>query len=459
MALSQNKKDSCSSWMYLTFASLVTFFVFGFLDAYGVLLVFLVQHFKEKNSKSAWVGSTAMFGCFFFYPLALRMRYKFGIRATVLFAGALLLPVFILSPMVPSMDLLFLTFSIPFAISGSIIGCATYTTIEGYFEKYVGVAFGIRSGANALGIIMYSFLLPILLTEIGWNRTFWILTGICFITICYGLVYYDSQSFDDYSLGSVSVDTDSTVAPVKEINDDLRIYLRLLKHKEFVVFFVANTVFAFVVFMPPVFMVQFATNLGYHISKSKWLMIVRGIVAVATRFTMGSLGDIATRRRKVRYISLTVMILFSISTVLCSFTRSLSLLMCYMAFVSVVDSIYWVMTPLLVKEITRGVHSENAYALFNCMGSFATLGGPPLLGLIYDTTGDFRPVLYTASAVSAIAACLVGLRLFLVTDSFQSPEIIEELISEDSSDSGLRSSIVFMTEPEPEGQVQYVTVI
>ena len=50
----QTKKDSCQSWIYLSFTSLITFFVFGFLDAYGVLLVFLVKHFNEKNSKAGW---------------------------------------------------------------------------------------------------------------------------------------------------------------------------------------------------------------------------------------------------------------------------------------------------------------------------------------------------------------------------------------------------------------------
>ena len=46
------KKDSKTSWFYLVFVFLVTFFVFGFIDSYGVLLVYLVQHFDEKNSKA-----------------------------------------------------------------------------------------------------------------------------------------------------------------------------------------------------------------------------------------------------------------------------------------------------------------------------------------------------------------------------------------------------------------------
>ena len=361
-----------------------------------------------------------MFGCFFLYPFAMRMRYKFGIRATVLFAGVLLLPLFILSPMVPTMNLLFLTFSIPFAISGSIIDCATFTTILKYFEKYKGVAFGTRLGSNALGTIMYSFIFPILLTEIGWERTFWILIGICFITMCYGLLHNDSPSASDCTVGT----PDGDVMPKDITQDDVQIYYRLLKNKECIVFLTANTIFCSVVFMPPVFMVslrlssvfwslldwsllfffpsfhpslvsfflslhryfcyltqvQFATNLGHHITKSKWLMIIRGLTAVMIRFPAGYLGDIASRRKKMRFIALAVILLFSISTIICALTTSFSMLMLYMAFVSIVDSIHWVTLPLLVSEITKDIHSDNAVALFNCIGSFATLGGPPALG-------------------------------------------------------------------------------
>ena len=57
--------------------------------------------------------------------------------------------------------------------------------------------------------------------------------------------------------------------------------------------------------------------------------------------------------------------------------------MCYMGFISIMDSIYWVVIPLHVKEVANRKHSEHAehaFALFSCVGSFATLGGPPFLG-------------------------------------------------------------------------------
>ena len=198
-----------------------------------------------------------MFGCFFLYPISLRLRYKYGIRATVLCAGALLLPIFIFSPMVPNMDLLFLTFSMPTAIACSVIGCATFTTIKECFDRHEGVAFGIRSSMNALGTVMFSFVLPILLVELDWQRTFWILAGISFITICYAFMYNDAETTNGYPSERVCSVSTVISLPTKEFSkNDLSIYWKLLKNKQLLLFLTAHTVFAVVVFMPPVFMVS-----------------------------------------------------------------------------------------------------------------------------------------------------------------------------------------------------------
>ena len=54
--------------------------------------------------------------------------------------------------------------------------------------------------------------------------------------------------------------------------------------------------------------------------------------------------------------------------------------MLYMAFVAVMDSIYWIIEPLLASEVTDGINPDKGFAFFNCIGSFALLGGPPSLG-------------------------------------------------------------------------------
>lgn len=416
------EKDGCTSWLYLTVVSLVVFFTIGFLDAYGVFMVFLVDHYKESNSKTAWVGSLTFFCTFFLYPFTLHMREKLGHRVIVLLAGALVVPTFLLSPSMPTMNLLFLTFSVPFGVTCSIIDCATVATISEYFDKYRGVAFGLRIGTAALGTMMYSFSLPVLMSEIGWKTTFGILISMSCICVFYASVY--RRPLVECSVaGTEPLKINSSckkinvnlIKRVMRDEDDLRMYHRLLKDKKFLMFLLPSITFYAVVLMPPIFMVRFAVNIGYHMSKAKWLIIARTIASVVTRFTVGRFADMASKHKKIKYIVFIIMTLFSISTLVCSLTTYFPLLVMYMVFVSIVDSVYWIIQPLFVTEVTEGIHSDKGYALFNCIGSFAMLGGPPVLGWFYDVTQDFNCVFYATSAVSAIAACLMALGILLST--------------------------------------------
>ena len=99
---------------------------------------------------------------------------------------------------------------------------------------------------------MFSYLIPILLEEIGWQRTFWILTGICFVTMCFALAYNDTKCPCDHPANN-----NNNEEMVQKI-DERKIYSRLLKNKEYLVYLIANTVFSSVVFMPPVFMVSYS---------------------------------------------------------------------------------------------------------------------------------------------------------------------------------------------------------
>ena len=143
-----------------------------------------------------------------------------------------------------------------------------------------------------------------------------------------------------------------------------------------------------------VFQVRFATNIGYHMSQAKWLMIARSIASVVTRFTVGRFGDMASKHEKIKYIVLICMALFSFSTLLCSMTTTFSLFILYMVFVSIVDSVYWIIQPLFITEVTGGIYSDKAFALLNCIGSFAMLSGPPALGKMKDVDRFFYCALF-----------------------------------------------------------------
>ena len=79
-------------------------------------------------------------------------------------------------------------------------------------------------------------------------------------------------------------------------------------------------------------------------------------------------------------------------------------------------------------------------------------------GWIYDSTGDHSPVMQTAFAVSALAACLIAVRLYFSNDDDNmSIAVSEELVNDVFIDEDFetQTTVVCMAEED----LQYVTVV
>lgn len=79
------------------------------------------------------------------------------------------------------------------------------------------------------------------------------------------------------------------------------------------------------------------------------------------------------------------------------------------------------------------------------------------LGWIYDTYRDPSPVMQTASAISALASCLVALRLCFARDNL-AIAIREELVNDVFIDEDFptQTTVVYVTEHE---KMQYITAV
>ena len=177
-----------------------------------------------------------------------------------------MVPTFFLTPLMPTMNLLFLTFSIPYGITCSIIYCAVFTTILEYFDRRRGTAFGVVIGCNALGTTMYSFFLPVLMNRVGWKETSWILTGMSFICVIFALVYRKPESRRQCSVNGEDVEVklngkkmevNLKECTLEDEDDHLRTYCQLLKNKRFLMSLISFVSFTSVALMPSVFMVSF----------------------------------------------------------------------------------------------------------------------------------------------------------------------------------------------------------
>ena len=147
------------------------------------------------------------------------------------------------TPFMTNMNVVFLTYSIPFGCSLSLVTNLSVITLREYFSKYFGFAVGVRFSANALGTVVVSFTVPIILAELGYKMTFVSLLAVAPIVFCYGFV----------ARHHVRQDTELRKRSEKSV---INLYKEFLQDKSFAICLVAIGMYFFTCYIPMIFMVS-----------------------------------------------------------------------------------------------------------------------------------------------------------------------------------------------------------
>ena len=95
---------------------------------------------------------------------------------------------------------------------------------------------------------------------------------------------------------------------------------------------------------------------------------------------MGLVGDFASRRKITVHIASIAVTVFGLASGVCSFTQYLPLMILYMAVVGLLEGMFWVVVPLMMYEVTGGIHADYAYSLMIVLTATGYLTGPSSMG-------------------------------------------------------------------------------
>lgn len=197
----------------------------------------------STNSFLGWVGSVVFFLSLSLAPVVVYIYRRVGFRWCMFITSVLFGFAVCVTPFMTNLNMVFVTFSIPFGSAMSFIFTLSVTTQREYFDKYFGFAVGVRFCANSLGSVVLSFILPIILAELGYKMTFLSLLVIVPIILCYGFV----------ARHRIPQDTDITKRNRKSL---VFLYKELLQDKSFTITVLALTIYFFPCFIPLIFMVS-----------------------------------------------------------------------------------------------------------------------------------------------------------------------------------------------------------
>lgn len=176
-------------------------------------------------------------------PLTIFLAQRHGMRTTQLIGGIILTVGILATSLVNSVNLMFLTYGILVGVGSALIYSPAFAVIPEYFSKYVSMATGIGSSGMTLGLVFFSFTLPIMLSEVGWRKTLWGIAAIGpLISVC-GLAFSKPkvQPASDESAEKAAQDART---------DDESWLNGLLKKKSFVLWCIASFIFASVEYVP-----------------------------------------------------------------------------------------------------------------------------------------------------------------------------------------------------------------
>ena len=204
------------------------------------LLLHNIPHFLYLVG---WIGSMVFFLALALSPIVVYIHRRVGFRWCMLISSVLYAFSICVTPFMTDINIVFLTYSIPFGSSLSFVITLSVITQREYFSKYFGFAVGVRFSANSIGAVVISFILPIIFVELGYKMTFASLLVFAPIILCYGFV----------GRHHVDQDTELTERSGKSV---INLYKEFIQDKSFTISLVAIAMYLFTCLVPMIFMVS-----------------------------------------------------------------------------------------------------------------------------------------------------------------------------------------------------------
>lgn len=182
-------------------------------------------------------------------PLVVYIHERISFRWCMFIASLLFCFSMSITPFLNNFYLVLFGFSVPFGLSISFVSTLSVVTQREYFSKHFGLAVGLRYTANAVGTIVLSFILPIILSDLGYKMTFLSLLIFSPVPIVFGMVarHQPRSSSDKNVRASV-----------------FSLWREFLQDKSFALNLMAVAIYFLICFVPLIYMVSIKLNVLFQ---------------------------------------------------------------------------------------------------------------------------------------------------------------------------------------------------
>ncbi|XP_077359342.1 monocarboxylate transporter 6 [Festucalex cinctus] len=404
--------DGGWGWVVLAASVLVLALTLAFPSCVGIFYGDLQKDFHASNSQTSWVPSIMTAVLHAGGPVCSVLVERLGCRATVMLGGVLSGLGMAASSFTRSIGQLYVTAGIVTGLGFCLSYQPAVTILGQYFVRRRAFANAVSSTGTALGLCALPPLANFLHGELGWRGSFLVLGAVLLNCCVCGAVMRPLERQLAPSAGrrppsgSGCVGTSRLASCVGK-----HLALDQLRHnRRYRVYAVAITWTMLGLVVPLIYLVPFAVAKHVEAGRAASLLSVLGAVNVAARPPAGALFSLPWFRGRHVYVFAGALLLNGLSNCVCclrgpAFPVLLAYVLLYGLSISVVGSLMYTVLMDVVADMSR---FASALGLLAVMESATLLLGPPLAGILVDSTGQYSYVFLACSAVVTSAAVFLA---------------------------------------------------
>ena len=387
MTTTEAEVDSARGWLVTAAAVTSTFATFGVAYSFGAFFDAMSEEFDVGSGQTAFFFSLTISLSFILGLFTGRWADRVGPRPVLLAAAASLVGGLLATAAVQNIWLGYLTYGLGVGFAVACGYVPMVSVVGSWFVRRRAAALGVAVAGIGLGTLIGSPVAAALIDATSWRTTY----------VIFGIVG------GVLLLGAASV---AERGPAAQPTDKPRSLRELLRLRDFAILYVASLFGTFGLFVPFVFLADYAEGEGIGSVPAATLVGVIGGSSVIGRLALGSLADRLDLNRL--YIGSFSVMAASHFVWLGAGGRYWQLVL-YAAVLGLGYGGFIALSPAVAAQRFGLTGLGGVLGTLYTSAAVGSLGGPPLAGVLIDGPGYSTAI--TFAGLMTVAATVVLLPL------------------------------------------------
>ncbi|XP_041633915.1 monocarboxylate transporter 4 [Cheilinus undulatus] len=419
--------DGGWGWAVLAGCFVITGFSYAFPKAVSVFFKELIREFGVGYSDTAWISSILLAMLYGTGPLCSILVNHFGCRPVMMVGGLFASLGMILASFSTSIIHIYLSTGVITGLGLALNFQPSLIMLNRYFSEKRPLANGLSAAGSPVALCCLSPLGQVLQYQYGWRGGFLILGGLLLnCCVCGALMrpLEPPKTLKPKDSEQSGVDVAEKKKEKKKLLD-----FSVFKDSGFVIYTVAASIMVLGLFVPPVFVVSYAKEMGNEDTKSALLLTILGFIDIFARPTCGVIAGLKWVRPRCVYLFSFALIFNGTTDLIGSQAKDYSSLVVFCIFFGISYGMVGALQFEVLMAIVGTEKFSSAIGLVLLMEAIAVLVGPPGAGRLLDATKNYMYVFMLAGSEVVLSALVLAVCNFLFIRKKKSPTPTDKLQS------------------------------